>query len=132
MADDPNSTKAAFDKNLVSATEVGNHLTQNNCGDWKNALTIILNAFRGGCGTRLELDQGCAVPPPGFWFTPNRLCWVNALNPSIRRENYPDRPYSWELRAYLWPDEPWELRDSGGRLFAALVRPVTLPVFMRR
>jgi hypothetical protein len=26
-------------------------------------------------------------------------------------------PWPWELRAYLWPDEPWLLRDGEGRLF---------------
>src|SRR6516165_3444927 len=113
MADDPNNTKAAFDKNWVSVTEVGKHVTQSNSGAWILAPAIIREALLGGCRAVLELDQGgqksYAFPAPEFWFPPDRLRWVNALNPSMRREDFPDRPWPWELRAYLSPSEPWEL-----------------------
>jgi hypothetical protein len=135
MADDPNNTKAAFDKNYVSATEVGEHVTQSYSGAWILAPVVIQEAFLGGCPAELELDQGgqkiYVVPPSEFWFPPDRLCWVNALNPSMRREDFPDRPWPWELRAYLPPSEPWEFRDSEG---LPLPRPqvTTLPVFLPR
>jgi len=122
MADDSDSTKAAFDKNWASATEAGEYLTQSNGGDWNRARTIIRDALHGGCRAALEVDQGAQkgyiFPPPGFWFTPNRLRWVNALNPSMRREDYPDHSWPWELRAYLSPSESWELRDIEGRPLA--------------
>ena len=125
MADDPNSTKAAFDKNWVSATEVGEYVTQSNSGAWILAPVDIREALLGDCSAVLELDQGgqknIAVPPPGFWFPPDRLRWVNALNPSMRREDFPHRPWPWELRAYLLPSE----RHFGEQLS-------TLRVFLRR
>jgi len=109
MADDPNSTKAAFDKNWVSATEVGEYVTQRYCGAWILARDDIREALLGGCPAVLELDQGgqknYVFPPEGFWFPPDRLRWVNALNPSMRREDFFDRPWPWELRAYLSASE---------------------------
>ena len=125
MADDPNSTKAAFDKNWVSATEVGEYVTQRYCGAWILARDDIREALLGGCPAVLELDQGgqknYVFPPEGFWFPPDRLRWVNALNPSMRREDFPHRPWPWELRAYLLPSE----RHFGEQLS-------TLRVFLRR
>jgi hypothetical protein len=49
----------------------------------------------------------------------------------MRREDFPDRPWPWELRAYLPPSEPWEFRDSEG---LPLPRPQvsTLRVFLPR
>lgn len=68
MADDPNNTKAAFDENWVSATEVGEYLTQSNGGDWNRALTITQEAIIGSCTAVLEVDQDgqkkCAVIAP--------------------------------------------------------------------
>ena len=54
MADDPNNTKAAFDKNWVSATEVGTHVTQSNGGAWVLALVDTRDALLGGCRAALE------------------------------------------------------------------------------
>jgi hypothetical protein len=111
MADDPNNTKAAFDRNWVSATEVGEHQTQINCGAWILAPIIIREALLGGCQAVLEVNQGgqkYAWPPAGFWSPRDRLRWANALNPSMRREDFPDRPWPWELRACLFSREPIE------------------------
>ena len=72
-----------------------------------------------------------AIPPPGFWLPPDRLRWVNGLNPSMRREDYPDRPWPWELRAYLSPSELWEFRHLDGFPLAR-ERVSTLRVFLRR
>jgi hypothetical protein len=154
MADDPDNTKAAFDRNWVSATEIGKHLTQmnggvwipevgdlltqSNDGVWILALLDIRDALRGGCPAVLELDQGgqksYASPPPGFWLPHHSLRCVNAINPSLRREDFPGRPWQWEVRAYLSPRELGELRDSEGRLLAreqvGSARPV--PVFLLR
>jgi hypothetical protein len=96
MADDPNNTKAAFDKNWVSATEVGEYVAQINGGAWILAPVDIREALLGGCHAMLELDLGgqkSYVFPASkeFWFPPDRLCWVNALDPSMRREDFPDR-----------------------------------------
>jgi len=141
-AKDPNNTEAAFDENWASATEAGEHLTQNNFGAWVLAPVLIREALLGGCPAVLELDQGgqksYALPPlptsdptSNFWFPPDRLRWVNALNPSMRREDYFDRPWPWELRVYLSPSESQELRDIEGRPLAReQVR--TLRVLLRR
>jgi hypothetical protein len=143
MADDPNNTKAAFDKNWASATEVGEYATQSNEGAWVLAPTIIREAILGGCPALLELDHGgqknYAVPPDptsnptsNFWFPPDRLRWVSALNPSMRREDFFDRPWPWELRAYLSPSESWEIRDIEGRPIAQEPVKSTLRVFLHR
>jgi hypothetical protein len=143
MADNPDNTKAAFDKNWASATEVGEYVTQSNEGAWVLAPTDIRTALLGGCPAVLELDQGgqknYAVPPDptsdptsSFWFPPDRLRWVNALNPSMRREDFFDRPWPWELRAYLSPSEPWEFRDIEGRPIAREQVRSTLRVFLHR
>ena len=103
-AKDPNNTEAAFDENWASATEAGEYLTQNNFGAWVLAPVLIREALLGGCPAVLELDQGgqksYALPPlptsdptSNFWFPPDRLRWVNALNPSMRREDFFDRPW---------------------------------------
>jgi hypothetical protein len=143
MADDPNNTKAAFDKNWASATEAGEYVTQTHEGAWVLAPTIIREALLGGCPAVLELDQGgqknYAFPPDptsnptsSFWFLPDRLRWVNALNPSMRREDFFDRPWPWELRAYLSPSESWEIRDIEGRPIAREQIRSTLRVFLHR
>jgi hypothetical protein len=135
MADDPNNTKAAFDKNCVSATEVGTHVTQSNGGAWVLALLDIRDALLGGCRAALELDQGgqksYAFPTPEFWFPRDRLRWVNGLNPSMRREAFSDRPWPWELRAYLLPSNLRELFHSEA-LPLAREPGSTLPVFLHR
>jgi hypothetical protein len=129
MADDPNNTKAAFDKNWVLATEDGNG------GSWALALIDTRDALLGGCRAALELDQGgqksYAFPAPEFWFPRDRLRWVNALNPSMRREDFPDHPWPWELRAYLLPSELRELFHSEA-LPPAREQGSTLPVFLHR
>src|SRR6516165_2430648 len=135
MADDPNNTKAAFDKNWVSATEVGTHVTQSNGGAWVLALVDTRDALLGGCRAALELDQGgqksYAFPTPEFWFPRDRLRWVNGLNPSMRREDFFDRPWPWELRAYLLPSKLRELFHSEA-LPLAREPGSTLPVFLHR
>jgi hypothetical protein len=143
MAADPHNTKAAFDKNYASATEVGEYVTRSNEGAWVLAPTVIRTALLGGCPALLELDQGgqknYAFPPvptsdptSNFWFPPDRLRWVNALNPSMRREDFFDYPWPWELRAYLSPSEPWEFRDIDGRPLAREQVRSTLRVFLPR
>jgi hypothetical protein len=135
MADDSDNTKAAFERNWGSATEAGEYLTQSDNGAWCLAPVDIRTALLGGCRAVLELDQGgqksYAFPPKPkeFWFPPDRLRWVNTLDPSMRREDYPDRSWPWELRAYLSPSESLELRDSEG---LPLARPpvITLRVFL--
>ena len=142
MAADPHNTKAAFDKNYASATEVGEYVTRSNEGAWVLAPTVIRTALLGGCPALLELDQGgqknYAFPPvptsdptSNFWFPPDRLRWVNALNPSMRREDFPDHPWPWELRAYLLPSELRELFHSEA-LPPAREQGSTLPVFLHR
>jgi len=133
MVDDSGSIKAAFDKNWVSATKVGEYLTQSNGGDWIRALTTIREAIIGGCPAILEWEQDGqkthTAPSPEralkFWSAPDRLRWVNALNPSFQRINFPDRPWPWEVRAYLWQIELWELRHIEGL-------PATPRVFLHR
>ena len=143
MADAPNNTKAAFDENWASATEAGEYVTQSNEGAWVLAPVRIRTALLGGCPALLELDQGgqknYAFPPlptsdptSNFWFPPDRLRWVNALNPSMRREDFFDYPWPWELRAYLSPSEPWEFRDIDGRPLAREQVRSTLRVFLHR
>jgi hypothetical protein len=108
MADDPNNTKAAFDRNWVSATEVGEHLTQVNAGGWILAPLDIREAVLGGCSAVLEVDQGgqkYICPPAEFWSPRDRLRWVHALNPKMRREDYHHFPWQWVLRAYILPSE---------------------------
>lgn len=60
-----------------------------------------------------------------FWSSPDRLRWVNALSPSMQRINFSDRPWPWELRAYLSLSELWELRHIEGL-------SATPRVFLRR
>src|SRR6478672_1291954 len=140
MADDSTSTKPdpcpLDEADWVSATELGERITQINCGAWVLAYVDIQEALHGGCGAVLELEQNgqksYAIPPPGFWLPPDRLRWVNALNPSMRREEYPDRPWRWELRAYLSPGESWEVRHLDGSPIAREQVGTTLRVFLRR
>jgi hypothetical protein len=135
MADDLNNTKAAFDKNWVSATEVGNHVTQSNDGAWILAVVDIRDALLGGCRAALELDQGgqksYRFPAPKFWFPGDRLRWVNGLNPSMRREDFPGRLWPWELRAYVLPSELREL-FHGEALPLAREQVSMLRVFLHR
>jgi hypothetical protein len=109
---------------------------QTNHGAWILALIDIREALLGGCSAVLELEQdgqkSYAIPPPRFWFPPDRLRWVNALNPSMQRKDYPDRPWPWELRAYLSPSESWEFCDLEGRPLAREKVNSTLHVFLRR
>jgi hypothetical protein len=48
------------------------------------------------------------------------------------REDFPDCPFPWELRAYLWSDEPWELRDIKGNLFFKEQVSTFRPVYLLR
>jgi hypothetical protein len=139
MAEDPSNTKPDLcsldEADWVSATELGESITQINHGAWILAPAVIREALLGGCGAVLELKQNgqknYGVPPPGFWLPPDRLRWVNRLNPSMRREEYHDRPWPWELRAYLPPSEPWEFRRVEGFPLAR-EQVSTLRVFLRR
>jgi hypothetical protein len=124
MAEDPSNTKPdlyPLDRaDWVSAIELGDNITQINCGAWVLAYVDIQTALAGGCGAVLELEQNgqksYAIPPPGFWLPPDRLRWVNGLNPAMRREDYPDRPWPWELCAYLLPSERGGF-DATARIF---------------
>jgi hypothetical protein len=131
VADDPNITF------LISATEVGERITQANSGAWILAPVYIREALLGGCRGVMEVDhdgQKNYIIPPNpkeFWFPPDRLRWVNALNLSMRREDFPDRPWPWVLCAYLSPNEHWEIRDVEGRPLAQEVITM-LRVFLYR
>ena len=124
MADDPSNTKpdpcSLDEADWVSATELGEIIVQINHGAWVLAYVDIREALLGGCGAVLELElngqKSYVFPPPGFWLPPDRLRWVNGLNPSMRREDYPDRPWPWELRAYLLSSER-EGFDATARIF---------------
>ena len=140
MAEDPSNTKpdpcSLDEADWVSATEVGEHITQINHGAWMLAPVDIQEALAGGCGAALELEQdgqkGYSIPPPGFWLPLDRLRWVNALNPSMQREDYPDRPWPWELRAYLAERIPSKRRRAAEGFPLARERVSTLRIFLRR
>jgi hypothetical protein len=140
QANDSDSTKAAFDRNWVSATKAGEYLTEINNGAWILALFDIRDALLGGCPAVLELNQGgqksyvSPAKPKEFWAPPNRprLCWVNALDSSMRREDYPGRAWPWELRAYLSPSERGEVHDVEGHPLAREQVSSTPRVFLRR
>jgi hypothetical protein len=85
----------------------GGHIVDN--GARVLAHDDIRAALDGGCASLLQSvkagQEVYAPPPPGFWKPPDRLRWVNALNPEQRLEDFPDQPWPWELRAYLLPAE---------------------------
>jgi hypothetical protein len=125
MAEDPSNTKPDLcslgEADWVSATELGENITQINHGAWVLAPVTIQQALAGGCGAALELVQDgrklYVQPPPEFWHPDKRLLvWVNALNPSMQREDYPDRPWPWELRTYLLSSERGGF-DATARIF---------------
>jgi hypothetical protein len=130
----------------ISATEAGEYRTQANNGAWILAPGDIRDALLGGCDAVLILEDGYVQPPPEFWFLADRLRWVNALNPSMRREDSPDRRWPWELRAYILSNTqellhvgklPFALQTSALRVFIEGLPPdrqqaIALPVFLHR
>ena len=74
MAEDPSNTKpdpcSLDEADWVSATELGENITQINHGAWVLAHVDIREALAGGCGAALEVEQdgqkGYCDPPAGL------------------------------------------------------------------
>jgi hypothetical protein len=99
-------------RDVVTLVEVAERWTQTHGGHNGariDASLVIREALAGGCPSVLEsIKDGEIIhhcPLPHFWRPPNRLDWVNALNQAQRLQEFPDRPWPWELHVALSQSE---------------------------